>query len=314
MSATKIVPSAPTPAQTALDTRLSAQAADYADARFSPSTRRAYIGAVRNFASAVGQQGALPAAPETVANYLATLAGEGKAVATIRLAAAAIGASHVEAELPSPTNSKAVKSVLRGLARTLSTAQRQAKPLDEKALIAIDATACRPRSYNGRSETPAHAVKRGQVDIALCRLVSDAGLRVSEASELLWDDVSEWDDGSGSLHIARSKTDAEGEGADVALTESTMQALAAIRNASPGNARIFALGAQSIRNRIAAAARHAGLGSGFSGHSGRVGLAHRMTTKGAPLQRVQVQGRWKSAAMVARYTSAIGSRDALKWL
>ena len=293
---------------------LSAQAADYAAARYSANTKRAYVAAVNRFVAAVGRPAALPASPTTTANYLATLAAGGKAVATVRLAAAAIGAAHVESELPSPCNSKAVKAVLRGLARTRTTAQRQAKPLDESALIAITATACRPRSYEGRTETIAHAAGRGLVDIALCRLASDAGLRVSETAALVWADVTEWEDGSGSLHIARSKTDSEGEGADVAITETTVQALAAIRNASPGNARIFALGAQSIRNRIAAAARHAGLGSGYSGHSGRVGLAHRMTTKGAPLQRVQVQGRWKSAAMVARYTAAIGSRDALKWL
>ena len=245
---------------------------------------------------------------------MARLADQGKALATIQLAAAAIGASHVESELHNPCSTKAVKSVLRGLARTLSTAQRQARPLDETALIAIDATACRPRSYNGRTETPAHAAARGQTDIALCRLVSDAGLRVSETAALVWADVTEWEDGSGSLHIVRSKTDADGNGADVALTSDTMQALAAIRNGAPGNANVFGLSAQSICNRIKAAARHAGLGEGYSGHSGRVGLAHRMTTKGAPLQRVQVQGRWKSAGMVARYTAKIGSRDALKWL
>ena len=102
MSATKIVPSAPTPALTALDTRLSPQAADYAAARYSDATRRAYIGAVRQFVAAVGHQSALPAAPETVANYLAALAEQGKSLSTIQLAAAAIGASHVEAELPYP--------------------------------------------------------------------------------------------------------------------------------------------------------------------------------------------------------------------
>ena len=41
-----------------------------------------------------------------------------------------------------------------------------------------------------------------------------------------------------------------------------------------GSASLFGLSAQSIARRIRAAAAAAGLGSGFSGHSGRVGMAH----------------------------------------
>ncbi|MCY4080295.1 MAG: hypothetical protein OXF54_08630 [Caldilineaceae bacterium] len=50
------------------------------------------------------------------------------------------------------------------------------------------------------------------------------------------------------------------------------------------------------------------------GYSGRVGLSQRMTAAGAPAQLVMVQGRWKSAAMVSRYTKAIEAGVALQWL
>ena len=58
----------------------------------------------------------------------------------------------------------------------------------------------------------------------------------------------------------------------------------------------------------------AGLGKGYSGHSGRVGLAIRMTRRGAPLQAVQTHGRWKSPSMPARYTRSEKALEALEWL
>ena len=56
------------------------------------------------------------------------------------------------------------------------------------------------------------------------------------------------------------------------------------------------------RRRVASRARTAGLGEGYSGHPGRLGLATRMTCGGAPPQAVQTHGRWKSPATPARYT------------
>ena len=55
----------------------------------------------------------------------------------------------------------------------------------------------------------------------------------------------------------------------------------------------------------------AGLGEGYSG---RVGLAIRMTRRGAPLQAVQTHGRWKSPSMPARYTRGEKALEALEWL
>ena len=56
------------------------------------------------------------------------------------------------------------------------------------------------------------------------------------------------------------------------------------------------------------------LGEGCSGHSGRVGLAIRMTRRGAPLQAVQTHGRWKSPSMPASYTRSEKALEALEWL
>ena len=74
------------------------------------------------------------------------------------------------------------------------------------------------------------------------------------------------------------------------------------------------LGAAQLSRRIAAAAAHAGLEGDYSGHSGRVGMAVRMATHGAPTAAVMRQGRWRSPAMVARYTKAVEAGAAGKWL
>ena len=58
----------------------------------------------------------------------------------------------------------------------------------------------------------------------------------------------------------------------------------------------------------------AGLGSGFAGHSGRVGMTRRMAAAGAPTHGIMVQGRWKTARMVEVYTRAEEARRAAKWL
>ena len=70
-------------------------------------------------------------------------------------------------------------------------------------------TACQPRvGRGGRPESPEQARRRGLVDIALCRVLSDAGRRRGEAAALVRYDAAHWEDGSGRLRVGRSKTDA----------------------------------------------------------------------------------------------------------
>ena len=72
----------------------------------------------------------------------------------------------------------------------------------------------------------------------------------------------------------RSKTDQEAEGAVVYITPRAMQDLDAIRPPDVDDgAPVFGLSPSQIARRIGAAARAAGLGDGFGGHRGRVGMA-----------------------------------------
>ena len=101
----------------------------------------------------------------------------------------------------------------------------------------------------------------------------------------------------------------------MAITETTALALRDIQpdDTAPA-ASLFGLTAETLANRIRAAARAARLGDRFSGHSGRIGMARRMVAAGAPNAAVQRQGRWKHGDMVARYTRGEAAGEALKWL
>ena len=286
----------------------------------SENTRRNYAGQYRKFRAWCERedQSALPAQPEVVAAYAAELAEDGKSMSTIRLAVAAIVDAHRCVGLESPQTA-GVTETLRGLTRQLGVSQKQARPLDADALAAIRATAFTPRTTRGGSlEMEDTALRRGRLDIALASVLSDAGLRISETASLRWRDVLDAEDGAGLVYIERSKTDQAGEGAYVVVTPDTLAALKLLRQDSglmpDADASVFGLSMSQISRRVDGMARAAGLGEGYSGHSGRVGLAIRMTRRGAPLQAVQTQGRWKSPAMPARYTRGEKALEALEWL
>ena len=280
----------------------------------APATRRTYASLWRNFASWCQERRyeSLPAAPVAVAAYLAERAETVKP-ATVRLAAAAIGAQHRQHSLPNPVDTDGVKVVLAGLARQgQAGAQKQAKGISREALAAIKATACRPRvGRGGRIETREQARERGQVDITLCCLMFDGMLRRSEAAALRWEDISREADGSGRLLVRRSKTDPEGEGKVLWISPETMDALDAIRRESDSDL-VFGLSGQQISRRIAAACETAGLGKGYTGHSLRVGAAQALAGANISLAAIMENGRWQSSKMPARYTrNAAASQSAM---
>ena len=102
-----------------------------------------------------------------------------------------------------------------------------------------------------------------------------------------------------------SKTDQEAEGTVLYVGREAAQALQAIRPAAelldPG-ASVFGMTARHIGNRFGAAAKAAGLGEGYTGHSGRVGMAQDLTNTGTELPALMTAGRWKNSKMPARYT------------
>ena len=113
------------------------------------------------------------------------------------------------------------------------------------------------------------------------------------------------DNGSGLLEVRRFKTDPDGKGVVLYIGNEADEALRSIRPVEELldlNAPIFGLSARQIGRRVKAAAKAAGLGDGFTGHSGRVGMAQDLVATGVELPALMTAGRWKSSRMPARYT------------
>ena len=85
------------------------------------------------------------------------------------------------------------------------------------------------------------------------------------------------EDGSARLHVRRSKTDPEAEGAVLYIGIDAATALVAVMPEGFAvvdlSTLVFGLSASQIGRTVQAAAKAAGLAEGFTGHSGRVGLA-----------------------------------------
>ena len=75
-----------------------------------------------------------------------------------------------------------------------------------------------------------------------------------------------------------------------------------IRDGASEEDSVFSLRPNSIARRIKEAARTAGLGEGYSGHSPRVGMARDLARAGTELPRLMTAGRWHSPRMPALYT------------
>ena len=294
--------------------------ADSLESVLSENTRRVYAAQWRLFTGWCGDVGlrALPAEPLTVARYLAARAGGGASIATLRLAASAIAKAHQWAKLESLCRDPGVRASLKGWGRRLSKPQRQSGALTADVLAVIRLTAVQPRKRGRGIETPEQAAERARFDVALVAVLSDGGLRRSEASSLTWGDVQRWDDGSGRITVVRSKTDVEAQGATVAITPAAMGALDAIRPVGAGgDEKVFGLSESQIARRVKVIAKAAGLADWefFSGHSGRVGMARRMAQNGAPTHEIERQGRWKQGGgMVGRYTRGESAGSALRYL
>ena len=131
------------------------------------NTQRAYLGHWTRFRSWAQEQGLdLPGGLEAaLCDYLVRLAEDGKRMATIRQARAAIIKGADLAGWPKPGGS-GVAEMMRGLGRILRGPQRQAAPLHAEALAAIRATAfTRRRTRGGHTETAEYAQRRGLVDV-----------------------------------------------------------------------------------------------------------------------------------------------------
>ena len=175
---------------------------DYLNHQLAPSTARAYRSDWQQFQTWCQQRQliALPAAPETIALFLASQASDGIKVSTLERRLAAIRLAHDVAGHLLPTSHKIVRGALAGIARTHGRrVQPKAPALADhvKAMVAVT------------PDTP-----RGWRDRALLLLGFAGAFRRSELVAIRFEDLAFELDGL-RVHLHRSKTDQESRGQTV---------------------------------------------------------------------------------------------------
>lgn len=285
------------------------------------NTRRAYDSQMRLFVAWCDEQAlaSLPATDETLAKWLCARADAGCRMATVGGGMSAVVAAHRKAGQPNPAG-EVTAQAMQGLRRRLGVDKHQVAPLDEAAVESVRALADRTPAVSRRNAQDDGAVPRWfryRQNAALVGVLGEGGLRIGEAAALRWRDVRVEEDGSGRLIVRRSKTDQHGAGATVAVTSRTVMDLEAIAPyPREGETAVFGLSDRSLRRRVKAACRHAGVPNWdrMSGHSGRVGMVQRMVAAGAPTEVVVRQGRWRSSRQVANYARNLQAQEALAYL
>ena len=172
----------------------------------------------------------LPADAEHLVTYLRKLEADGLKPATLSRRVASIATAHKLLGLDGEglaTRDKMVRDALIANRRRLGSAQRQAAPL---------------RFGGALGPTPGFTITtllaacsgdlQGVRDAALLSVGYDAGLRVSELTAALVTELHPEGDGTGLLHLPRSKTDQTGRGAWAWLSADTMRRVHAWLQAS----------------------------------------------------------------------------------
>jgi site-specific recombinase XerD len=282
----------------------------------APSTLRALRTDVRRWTTwcTLVRATSLPARPQDLAAFV-DAHGERWTPATLRRVLASIARVHRVLGLTDPTKDEEVRVALKGNARRKAEAgqgrQRQATGLTERALDAMLAT-LGDRLIDRR-------------DRALLLVGRDLLARRSELVALRVADLVPADDGGATVLIGRSKTDQEGQGIWRYLGP---ESWAAVRDwlgaAGITDGPVFRsvhvtgrVGAKlheanvndilkKLARRAAPALKRRGIDpEGISGHSCRVGMAQDLVAAGFDVAAIMQAGRWKSSAMVARYTERL---------
>ena len=180
-----------------------AAAIDFAGQALAPATLRAYRADWQHFCAWCRTAGwaALPAAPATVAAYLAALAKTHTGSALVRRLAA-LSRAHRLARQPWPAADPAIRNTLRGIQRKFGRPVRQAAALATEEVRALVATC---------ANTPV-----GQRDRALLLLGYAGALRRSELVAIEYEHITFENDGL-RLLIPHAKGDQANKGVSIGI-------------------------------------------------------------------------------------------------
>jgi integrase len=300
---------------------LAGKALEYHDSALSENTRKAYQQGWEDFAEFCEEHGfePAPATEQAVALYLSGRAKD-LAPSTLSQRMAAIQHAHDERGLSSPTRSKSVQNVMRGIRRESDRSPEQAPPLlTEHIKDMVDAL---PGSGNPPEGTEAEAAwLRGKRDRALILMGFAGAFRRSELAALHVEHIDSRPDGL-LVTVPESKTDQEGEGQLVAIRrieDSGYCPVKALRQwvavAEVEDGPIFrgvprsgyisrnAITGRTVGNAVKRAAEAAGLprAKDYTGHSLRAGHITQASMEGAPDAAIQAQSRHESDRAFREY-------------
>jgi site-specific recombinase XerD len=297
------------PAQAAELRRLAGETRGFLAAAKAPSTRRAYGSDWHHFASWCDSHSLppLPASPETVALYITDLAASRKP-ATLRRRLTVINRAHQTSGFPSPASMQQplVSETLKGIRRTLGTAQVGKRPLFTEQLRAMV------------RELPDEL--QGMRDRALLLLGFAGGFRRSELAGIEIGDVAVEKEGL-VITLRRSKTDQEGLGRKVAIPYGSDPKTCPVRcytewieTARAKTGPVFrqvdrhghilpnGLHKDSVGMIVKRATARIGLNpEDYAGHSLRAGLATQAYLNGASELAIMQQTGHRSLATVRKY-------------
>ena len=287
------VPKSPQPPRRTLTVR------EYEANSLAPNTRYDYARWTRQWSTWCQRNGIDPMPPDEEAfkRYIVERMAKGDKPSTIdnrhkgvRWTAKQEG--HAEA-LDSP----GMRNFMSGLRRQHGVASKQAKGVRAKHM----------------AQLKLRAAPADMGFVALVAMMRDAGLRRNEMLNVRVGDIAPQDDGSGRLTIRRSKTDQLGKGAVAYLSPATMDLLSPL--GSNPHRKLCPHSIVWVHDRFKRVFREAGLGTEFSSHSPRVGMAQDLAAGGATLAEIMQWGRWTTPAMAMRYIENIeaGNNAAAKF-
>ncbi len=287
----------------------------YGRAAKSSSTRREYARDWAAFERYCGSRNlaALSAEPQTIARYVATLAGT-LTIATIRRRIVAISQVHQERGLETPTSHKVVREVLAGIANTHGSAVRQKEALTIDLLRAVLLTL----------QTERNALKATR-DRALLLLGFAGAFRRSELAALDVDDLR-FDRRGLTVTLRRSKTDQAGAGREVGVPFLTVETLCAVhalrdwlaradvtegpvfrtfslprRRGEPSRLQPQRIDPKDVARLVQRVVRNARLKGDFAAHSLRAGFVTSAAQKKVPEVDIQRVTGHRSVATLRRY-------------
>jgi site-specific recombinase XerD len=281
------------------------------DGAYAPNTLRAFRADFEEFIRFCKKRRtkALPAKPETIAQFIDEVAQQNLTSASIRRKIVSIGSVHRLLELADPTKAGCVKLATRKMHRKLGRACKQAQPINREILEKM-IRAC-------SSKEPTQRL-RALRDKVLLMLAYDTMARRSELVSLRFEDI-EHSPSSAGIYLGKSKVDQEGNGRWLPISRQTLHQITEWQRAIKADDG-FILRALSRRSVSAS------LGSGqvsrilkrlavkaqlpkavsrnISGHSLRVGAAQDWTSRGISLPQLMILGGWEKPDTAIRYVGS----------